>query len=263
MKQEKELRNRIEERIEGAEEFLQKAKKEKKAGKRNVLLSSACSSLRVALEILVNALYEEEKADGKELHLYEKIGYLRQQRTIDQGQLYKIERIRSLGNLSVHDAEKEISIDQAEQSLEDLKEIVDFFLPRNGKLFIRKHFGLYRFFAFLLVLVAVAVPLLIFFLEEWESVIFPVAMVVYALLFLSLLFSYPTRNGFLLYRFPRPKTFLLPLFMVLFGLLAFFALDILLPSSIPLTVSISCSVAFLPLLFSLLHVKREKKKGKD
>lgn len=264
MKQEKELRNRIIERVDGAEEFLSKAQKEKKESRRNVLIASACSNMRVALEMFINALYQEENPGGKDTLLYEKIGFLKQHRAISQGQLYKIDRIRSIGNLSVHDAERKISIDQALSCLMDLKEILSFFFPKDGRLLIRKHYALYGVLAFLLFAFIVAVPGLVFFFPEQDKVVFSLSCVVYGLIVLFFLFAYPTKKGFLIYRHPKGKTFLLPFYMALVCAFSFFIFDVLLPERLYLTLSLSFSVSYLILFFVLIHCYngKEKKEGK-
>ncbi len=260
MKQEKELRSRIIERVNGAEDFLSKAQKEKKEARRNVLIASACSSMRVALEMFVNALYEEENPGGKDSLLYEKIGFLKQHRAITQGQLYKIDRIRAIGNLSVHDAERRISIDQALSCLADLKEILSFFLPVDGRLLIRKHYGLYAFAAFLLFIFLVAIPILVFFFEEHAMAIFASSCIVYGAILIGLLFSYPTKKGILVYGHPKGKTFLLPFYMALLGSLAFFVFDVLLPGRLFLVLSLTLSTAYLILFFVLIHCYNGKER---
>lgn len=263
MNKKKELRSKINERIDGAEDFLAKAKKEKKVSRRNVLISSACSNMRVALEILINALYEEENPGGRDFHLYEKIGFLKQRRAITQGQVYKIDRVRSIGNISVHDAEREISIEQALSCLADLRDVVYYFLPKDGRLLIRKHYALYGFLAFVLLVFLVAVPTLGFLFRQHLEMIFWISVAVYGILFVGLLFAAPTQKGIVVYSYPRPRTLVLPFFMVLVGCLAFFVVDILVPISVFLSLSAAFSVSYLILFFVLLVCGRGPEKKKD
>ena len=252
----KELQGKIADRIGGAESFLLRAKKEKKENKRNVLISSACSSMRVALEILINDLYEKEKPKKKDSHLYAKIGCLKQRRAINQGQLYKIDRIRSIGNISVHDAEKEISIEEAFDCLADLKEIVQCFLPQEGHLLIRKHFGLYGFYAFLLFVFLLGVPAAIWYFEAYSFYIFVAAMAVLGVLYLSLFFLSPSKRGLVRYRHPKIQTLILPFVMTALGVASYFVFDFYLEFSLYLTIALSVAVGFLPCFFVLLACQR-------